>query len=65
MYELYDRVRHIPTGKPCFVIDVDEGVDEATGVPGVLYGLEAEDQDDPDWFYWAEDRELEKLTEHD
>ncbi len=59
MYELFDRVLDKVTGKPCFVIDVDDH-----GVDGVVYGLEAEDQEDPDWFRWAEECELEKLPEH-
>lgn len=64
MFGLHDRVRHKPTGKDCFIIDIDEGVDETTGVPGVIYGLESEDQSDSDWFRWAEEGELEKLPEH-
>lgn len=59
MFRLYDRVLDKVTGKPCFVIDVDDH-----GAEGVVYGLEVEDQDDPDWFRWAEDDELEKLPEH-
>ena len=52
MIDLYDKVFHKPSGKECFVIHVDEG-DE-----GTVYGLEAADQDDSDWFYWAEEDEL-------
>ncbi len=59
MFRLYDRVLDRVTGKPCFVIVVDEGDDS-----DVAYGLEAEDQADPDWFRWAEEGELEKLPEH-
>ncbi len=59
MYRLYDRVLDTVTGKPCFIIDVDDH-----GEKGVIYGLEVEDQDDPDWFRWAKDPELVKLPEH-
>ena len=61
MFSLFDRVLDKKTGKPCFVIDVDDRYPEK----GVIYGLEAEDQDDPDWFRWADERDLEKLSEHD
>ena len=64
MFNLYDRVLHKPTGKPCFIIDISEGTSPDTGLPGVIYGLEAEDQYDEDWFYWAEEDELSKLPEH-
>ena len=59
MFELYDRVFDIVTGKPSFVIDVDDHGEE-----GVVYGLEVEDQNDPNWFRWAEEAELKKLPEH-
>ena len=59
MYSLYDRVLDNKTGKPCFIIDVDDGPD------GTIYGLEAEDQDDDDWFRWAREYELSKLKEHE
>ena len=59
MYSLYDRVLDKTTRKPCFVIDVDDGPD------GTIYGLEAEDQDDDDWFRWAGENELVKLGEHE
>lgn len=59
MYELYDRVLDTVTGKPCFVIDVDDH-----GMEGVVYGLEAEDQEDPNRFRWAEEEELKKLPGH-
>jgi hypothetical protein len=65
VFDLYDRVLHKPTGKPSFVIWIDEGVDPDTGIEGVIYGIEAEDQYDEDWFYWAEENELEKLQEHE
>lgn len=64
MFELYDRVLHLPSGKQCFVIDVDEGIDEKTGVPGVIYAVESEDQSEPNWFYWADEEELRKIPEH-
>ena len=57
VYSLYDKVRHIPSGKICFIIDVDEGDD------GAVFGLEAEDQADTDWFYWAEEDEIEPVEE--
>ena len=57
MFELYDRVLHKPSGKACFVIDVDEGDD------GAIYGVEAADQEDADWFYWAEEHELERISD--
>lgn len=60
MFKLYDRVFDKVTSKPCFVIDVDDH-----GTEGVVYGVEAEDQTDTDWFRWAEEYELEKLPEHD
>lgn len=59
MYELYDRVFDTVTGKPSFVIDVDDH-----GEDGVVYGVEVENQDDADWFRWAEESELKKLPEH-
>lgn len=58
MYKLYDRVIDVVTGKPCFVIDVDDH-----GAAGVVYGLESEDQEDEDWFRWASEDELRKLPE--
>lgn len=61
MFHLYDRVLDRVTGKPCFIIDVDDSHPES----GVIYGLEVEDQYDDDWFRWAYDHELEKLPEHD
>lgn len=64
MYEIHDRVEHKPTGKACFIIDIDNGIDEKTGIPGTIYALESEDQSDSDWFYWAEESEIEKLPEH-
>jgi len=60
MYRLFDRVLDLKSGKPCFIIDVDDHGDE-----GVVYGIEAEDQGDPDWFRWAIDSDLRKLPEHD
>lgn len=65
MFELYDRVLHKPTGKPSFVIWVDEEADQVTGKNDVIYGVEAEDQNEKDWFYWAEESELKKLPEHE
>ncbi len=65
MFNLYDRVLHKPSGKPCFVIDIDDGSDAGMGQCGVIYGVEAEDQNDADWFYWAEEYELVKLPEHE
>lgn len=65
MYELFDRVLHKPSGKPGFVIDIDEGPVGTPEYHGPIYGFEAEDQYDPDWFYWAEEKELEKLPEHE
>ena len=59
MYQLYDRVFDMVAGKPCFIIDVDDH-----GPDGVIYGVEAEDQDDDDWFRWAEELELKKIPEH-
>lgn len=59
MIDLYDRVLDKVTGKSCFVIDVDD-----RGPAGVVYGLEAEDQGDSDWFRFAEEDEIEKLPEH-
>lgn len=38
MLRLYDRVLDRVTGKPCFVIGIDDHGDE-----GVVYGLEVED----------------------
>lgn len=64
MFDLYDRVLHKPSGKPCFIIDIDEGIDPDTGLQGSIYGIEAENQDDNDWFYWAEENELIKIPEH-
>lgn len=58
MFDLFDRVLDTVTGKPCFITDVDDH-----GTEGVVYGLEAEDQGDQDWFRWADERELEKLPE--
>lgn len=64
MFAMYDRVLDKKTGKPCFVIDIDDNSGEA--LPGEeVYGLEAEDQTDPDWFRWADFHDLEKLPEHD
>ena len=60
MFELFDRVLDKTSGKPCFVIDVDDH-----GADGVIYGLEVEDQQDQDWFRWAREGELEKLPEHE
>ena len=60
MFKLFDRVLDKVTGKPCFITDVDDH-----GAEGVAYALEVEDQEDPDWFRWAEEDELEKLPEHD
>lgn len=61
MFELFDYVFDTVSGKPCFVIDIDDH-----GSEGVVYGLEAEDQNDQDWFRWAEDHEIKKLPErHD
>ena len=54
-YELYDKVRYIPTGEVCFVIDVDTGED------GIVYGLESEDQYEEDWFKWCEEGDMELL----
>lgn len=59
MFELYDRVLDKVTGKSCFVIDIDDH-----GPEGIVYGLEAEDQSDFDWFRWAEESDLKKLPEH-
>ena len=56
---MFDRVLHIPTGKPCFIIEI---LDEGTTSESI--GLEVEDQDDEDWFYWAKEQDLEKLPEH-
>lgn len=64
MLKLFDRVLHVPTRKACFIIDIDEGEDDRTGETSIIYGLEAEDQDDNEWFYWAEENELEKLPEN-
>lgn len=58
MLSLFDKVMDKTTGKTCFVIDVDDHGDE-----GVVYGIESEDQDDSDWFRWAEESELVKLPE--
>ena len=60
MFSLYDRVLDKKTRKPCFVIDIDDSHLEE----GALYGLEAEDQLDHDWFRWADEGDLEKLPEH-
>lgn len=58
MYKLHDRVLDTKSGKECFIIVVD-------GEDGdFVYGVESEDQDDPDWFRWAEEDELRKLPEH-
>lgn len=59
MYKLFDRVLDRVTGKPCFIIDIDDGPQ------GAVFALEAEDQADADWFRLAEEDELEKLPEHD
>lgn len=59
MLALYDKVLHIPSGKPCFITYIDEGD------KGAIYGLEAEDLEDPDWFYWADEDEVEKLPEEE
>lgn len=56
MLELFNKVRDVKTGKVCFVIDVDDH-----GADGVVYGIESEDQDDADWFRWAEESELVKI----
>lgn len=64
MFAEYDRVLYKPKHKACLITDIDEGVDEKTGIPGVIYLLEAEDQNDPEWFYWAEEDELEKLPKY-
>ena len=56
MLELFDKARDVKTGKTCFVIDVDDH-----GADGVVYGIESEDQDDADWFRWAEESELVKI----
>ncbi|MEY8561638.1 hypothetical protein AALA21_01065 [Eggerthellaceae bacterium 3-80] len=61
MYELYDRVEHLPTGKSCIIIDIEDGIDEETGIPVIVYALEVEDQSDQDWFYWAEESEIMRL----
>ena len=58
MLSLYDRVLYIPKNKPCLIIDVD-----ASG-ESPIYGIEAEDQTDDDWFYWADERDLLKIPEH-
>ena len=59
MFQLYDRVLDTVTGKPCFIIDIDDH-----GVAGIVYGVESEDQADDDWFRWAEESELKKIPEH-
>ena len=60
MFSLYDRVLHVPSGKPCIILDIfNEGRKDPH------YALEVEDQDDPDWFYWAEIGDLEPLPEED
>lgn len=59
MFKLFDRVFDTVSGKPCFIIDVDDH-----GPEGVVYGLEVEDQNDQDWFRWAEEFEIKKLPEH-
>ena len=60
MFKLYDRVLDKVTGKPCFIIDLDDHRGE-----GVVYAVEVEDQGDQDWFRLAEKDELEKISEHD
>ncbi len=60
MFSIFDRVLDKVTGKPCFITDVDDH-----GAEGIVYGLEAEDQEDTDWFRWAEEGDLEKLPEHE
>lgn len=59
MFRLYDRVLDTVTGKPCFVVDIDDH-----GVTGTVYGVESEDKADDDWFRWAEESELKKIPEH-
>ena len=45
MFRLYDRVLDTVTGKPCFVVDIDDH-----GVAGTVYGVESEDQADDDLY---------------
>lgn len=60
MYKLFDRVEYTKTKESCFVIDIDDD-----GYGDVIYGLEVEDQDKIDgWFYWANPEEIRKLPEH-
>lgn len=63
MFKLYDRVFDITTKKACFIIDIDDNDGQALESE-IIYGLESEDQDDTNWFRWAESSEIKKLPEH-
>lgn len=58
-FKLHDRVLHKPTGKPCFIVDIITNVDGSCSI-----ALEAESQDDEDWFYWSNPDEIEKIPEN-
>ena len=62
MFSLYSRVLHVPSGKPCIILDA---FNEGSEAPYYLLEVEEQDDPDPEWLYWAEIGDLEPLPEED